>query len=133
MAMKITRMYVVIIRWVDLSKAPLMLYSAYSLESHVTFGEMSQYIASGTGKTRNKERIKKWKLETAEMGNGGNGKREMKKWAFSFITACPLCIQQHLLERTSATGDSGDEVETGSLCISLIKSLHKKISKKKSS
>ena len=22
-----------------------------------------------------------------EMGNGGNGKQEMKKWAFSFITA----------------------------------------------
>ena len=21
------------------------------------------------------------------MGNGGNGKREMKKWAFSFVTA----------------------------------------------
>ena len=41
----------------------------------------------------------------------GNGKREMKKWAFSFITACPLCIQQHLLEWTSATGDSGEEVE----------------------
>ena len=25
--------------------------------------------------------------------------------------ACPLCIQKHLLERTSATGDSGEEVE----------------------
>ena len=25
--------------------------------------------------------------------------------------ACPLCIQQHLLERTFATGDSGEEVE----------------------
>ena len=29
-----------------------------------------------------------------------------------FITACPLCTQQHLLEWTSATGDSGEEVET---------------------
>ena len=55
----------------------------------------------GTGKTRNEE---------MEMGNGRNGKREMKKWAFSFITACSLCIQQHLLERTSATGGSGEEV-----------------------
>ena len=43
------------------------------------------------------------------MGNDGNIKREMKK---CFITACPLCIQQHLLERTSATGNSGERVKT---------------------
>ena len=44
-----------------------------------------------------------------EMGNGkrGNGKREM---VFSCI-ACPLCIQQHLLERTCAKRDSGEEVD----------------------
>ena len=27
-------------------------------------------------------------------------------------TACLLCIQQHLLEQTSATGDNGEGVET---------------------
>ena len=53
-----------------------------------------------------------------EMGNGGNGKREMKKWAFSFITACPLCIQQHqfwsgLLPQRRGSRDY-------SICISLI-------------
>ena len=45
-----------------------------------------------------------------EMGNGGNGKREMKN-GFHNSIACPFCIQQHLLERTSATGDSREEVE----------------------
>ena len=40
----------------------------------------------------------------------GNGKREMKN-GFHNSIACPFCIQQHLLERTSATGDSREEVE----------------------
>ena len=51
-----------------------------------------------------------------EMGNWKRQKwkREMKKMGIFFhncIIACPLCIQQHLLERTSATGDSGEKVE----------------------
>ena len=50
-----------------------------------------------------------------EIENGGNGKRETGglKMGISLhnCIACPLCIQQHLLERTSATGDSGEEVE----------------------
>ena len=45
-------------------------------------------VSRGTGKTRNEEgRNGKW-----EMRNDGNGKREMKKWAFSFIVACPLAF-----------------------------------------
>ena len=45
-------------------------------------------------------------------GGNGNGKREMKKMGILLhnCIACPLCIQQHL-ERTSVTGDSGEEVE----------------------
>ena len=64
----------------------------------------SQQQMTGTGKTRNEE---------MEMGNGGNGKLEMKKMGIFLhnCIACHLCIQQHLLERTSATGDSGEEVE----------------------
>ena len=55
-----------------------------------------QHSKKGTGKTRN------------EMGNG---KREMKMGIFIHnCIACPPCIQQHLLEQTSATGDSGEEV-----------------------
>ena len=48
-----------------------------------------------------------------EMGNGGNGKREMQKMGIFLhnCIACHLCIQQHLLEWTSATGDSGEELE----------------------
>ena len=53
----------------------------------------------GIGKTRNEE---------MEMGNGGDEK--MGIFLHNCI-ACPLCIQQHLLERTSTTGDSGEEVE----------------------
>ena len=51
-------------------------------------------------------------MEMGNDGNGGNGKREMKKGVFLHTCiACHLCIQQHLLELTSATGDSGEEVE----------------------
>ena len=50
------------------------------------------------------------------MGNGKRRKWEMPGEAddekISIITACPLRIQQQLLERTSATGNSGEEVET---------------------
>ena len=55
----------------------------------------------GIGKTRNEEQ----RNRTWETGD--------EKWALSFITACPLCIQEHL-EQTSATGVSGEleEVET---------------------
>ena len=50
-----------------------------------------------------------------EMGNGKQwkwetGDEKMGIFLHSCI-ACPLCIQQHLLEQTSATGDSGEEVE----------------------
>ena len=71
----------------------------YLLRRHVHSLPLPISSEQGTNKpgTRNEE-----------MGNDGNIKREMKK---CFITACPLCIQQHLLERTSATGDSGEEVE----------------------
>ena len=51
---------------------------------------------TGTGKTRNEE---------MEMGNGGNGKLEMKKWAFSFITAL------HAIFAFSNTFWSREEVE----------------------
>ena len=62
----------------------------------------------------------KWELvkpgtRNEEMGNGKQRKRETgdEKWAFSFITACPLCVQQHLLQQTPATGDNhGEKVET---------------------
>ena len=57
--------------------------------------------------TRNEEMRngKRWKWKTTEIGN------QMGDENFSFISACPFCIQQHLLERTSATRDSGEEVE----------------------
>ena len=66
--------------------------------------------------TRNEEMRngKRWKWKTTEIGN------QMGDENFSFISACPFCIQQHLLERTSATRDSGEEVQTIALCISLI-------------
>ena len=57
----------------------------------------------GPGKTRNEE---------MEMRYGGNGKREMEKRAFSFITALhALFAFSNLLEQTSATGDSREKVE----------------------
>ena len=40
----------------------------------------------------------------------GTGDEKMGIFLHNCIT-CPLCIQQHLLEQTSATGDSGEEVE----------------------
>ena len=43
------------------------------------------------------------KQKTTEMGN-----RKRQKWE----TVHALCIQQHLLEWISATGVSGEEVET---------------------
>ena len=50
-----------------------------------------------------------------EMGNGKQQKWETGDEKMGIFLhnciACPLCIQQHLLERTSATGDSGEEVE----------------------
>ena len=49
-----------------------------------------------------KPETKKWKWE--------KGDEKMGIFLHNCI-ACPLCIQQHLLERTSATGDSGEEVE----------------------
>ena len=55
-------------------------------------------LISGTGKTRNDE------MEI------GTGDEKMGIFLHNCIT-CPLCIQQHLLEQTSATGDSGEEVE----------------------
>ena len=67
----------------------------------MTYEILPTTLVGGTGKTRNKE---------IEMGNR---KREMKKMGI-FLHNCiafPLCIQQHLLEQTSATGDSGEEVE----------------------
>ena len=45
------------------------------------------------------------------MGNGRNGKQEMKKWAFSFITALDAFFAFSNTPWTSATGDSGEEVE----------------------
>ena len=45
-----------------------------------------------------------------EMGNGKLGDEKMGIFHHNCI-ACPLCIQQHLLEWTSATGDSGEEVQ----------------------
>ena len=66
----------------------------------------------GIGKTRNEEQ----RNRTWETGD--------EKWALSFITACPLCIQEHL-EQTSATGVSGARGSRDySICISLI---HKKV------
>ena len=44
-----------------------------------------------------------------EMGNDGNRKQEIKT---NLHARQALCIQQYFLERTSATGDSTEEVET---------------------
>ena len=60
-------------------------------------------VGGGTGKTRNEE---------MELGNGRRRKLETgdeKIFLHINCIVCPLCIQQHLLERTSATGDSRED------------------------
>ena len=63
----------------------------------------SVYVYVG-GRSRElvKPGTRKWKWET--------GDEKIGIFLHNCI-ACPLCIQQHLLEWTSATGDSGEEVE----------------------
>ena len=62
-------------------------------ESSVSLANIGELVKPGT---------KKWKWET--------GDEKMGIFLHNYI-ACSLCIQQHLLEQTSATGDSREEVE----------------------